>query len=128
MAEKTLAQRLAIKEGKTVLVVDPPRGYLGRLGPLPKGARLVKSPSEPIDIIQVFVADQEELEAQLARLKGAMAPGGMLWVSYHKGSSGIPTDINRDTIRAYASAIGLQAVAQVAIDDDWSALRLKRAE
>ena len=128
MAEKTLAQRLAIKEGKTVLVVDPPRGYLGRLGALPKGARLVKSPSEPIDIIQVFVADQEELEAQLARLKGAMAPGGMLWVSYHKGSSGIPTDINRDTIRAYASAIGLQAVAQVAIDDDWSALRLKRAE
>ncbi len=128
MAEKTLAQRLAIKEGKTVLVVDPPRGYLGRLGALPKGARLLKSPSEPIDIIQVFVADQEALEAQLARLRGAMAPGGMLWVSYHKGSSGIPTDINRDTIRAYASAIGLQAVAQVAVDDDWSALRLKQAE
>ncbi len=128
MAEKTLAQKLAIKEGKTVLVVAPPRGYLGRLGALPGGAKLLKSTSEPVDIIQVFVADQEDLEAQLANLKGAMAPDGMLWVSYHKGSSGIPTDINRDTIRAYASAVGLQAVAQVAIDDDWSALRLKLAE
>jgi len=35
------------------------------------------------------------------------------------------TDINRDTINAYAGSLGLQGVAMISIDDDWSALRLK---
>jgi hypothetical protein len=34
-------------------------------------------------------------------------------------------DINRDTITAYAETIGLEGVAIVSIDEDWSALRLK---
>ncbi len=128
MAEKTLARKLAIKEGKTFLLVDAPRGSKAKLGELPKGVRLQTRASGPADVIQVFVADQEALEEQLRVCKPLLAPGGIIWVCYHKGSSGVPTDINRDTIRAYASAVGLQAVSQVAIDDDWSALRLKQAE
>jgi hypothetical protein len=50
----------------------------------------------------------------------------MLWVSYHKGTSKVKTDINRDTINAYANSLCLQGVAIISIDDDWSALRLKR--
>jgi hypothetical protein len=34
-------------------------------------------------------------------------------------------DINRDSIAAYAATIGLQAVAMISVDEDWSALRLK---
>jgi hypothetical protein len=49
----------------------------------------------------------------------------MLWVTYHKGTSKVKTDINRDTINAYASTLGMQGVAIISIDDDWSALRLK---
>lgn len=51
----------------------------------------------------------------------------MIWVIYHKGTSRIKTDINRDSINAYAQSIGLQGVAMVSINDDWAALRLKAA-
>jgi hypothetical protein len=50
----------------------------------------------------------------------------MLWVTYHKGTSKVKTDINRDTINAYAHSIGWEGVAMISIDDDWSAMRLKR--
>jgi hypothetical protein len=62
---------------------------------------------------------------QLPRLKGLMAPKGMLWVTYHKGTSKVKTDIHRDMINAYAHSIGLEGVAMISIDEDWSALRLK---
>ena len=59
------------------------------------------------------------------RLKKTLAPGGALWVTYHKGTSKIKTDINRDSINAYAGTLGMQAVAIISVDDDWAALRLK---
>jgi hypothetical protein len=37
----------------------------------------------------------------------------------------VKTDIHRDTINAYAKTLGLEGVAMISIDDDWSALRLK---
>jgi hypothetical protein len=49
----------------------------------------------------------------------------MLWVTYHKGTSKVKTDIHRDMINAYAHSIGLEGVAMISIDEDWSALRLK---
>lgn len=126
MADKTIAHKLMLKRG-SLLLVNAPEGYLGRLGPLPPAVSLVQETKEPVEAIQVFVANRRELEAELPRLKGLLKPGGMLWVSYHKGGSRTKTDINRDSIWAYAQTIGLQAVAQIAVDDDWSAMRLKWA-
>jgi ribosomal protein L25 (general stress protein Ctc) len=49
----------------------------------------------------------------------------VLWVSYPKGASKANADINRDTIRKYAQTLGLTTVSLIAVDDVWSALRLK---
>ena len=125
MSEKTVAQKLLIKEGRTLLLVNPPKGYKSLLGELPKGVRLVKAPAQPVDVIQVFVANRAELEEQLPKLKAALAPNGLLWVTYHKGTSKTKTDIHRDSINAYARSIGLEGIAMISIDEDWSALRLK---
>jgi hypothetical protein len=42
-----------------------------------------------------------------------------------KGTSGVSTDVNRDSIASCAKTIGMRAAAQIAIGEDWSALRLK---
>jgi len=128
MAEKTIAQKLQIKPGRSVLLVNAPPGYMDQLGALPEGALLHTEPGSPADVIQVFVADRKELEAQLPRLKGLVKPNGMLWVSYHKGTSRTKTDIHRDSINAYAHSLGMEGIAMISIDDDWSALRLKIAD
>jgi agmatine/peptidylarginine deiminase len=78
-----------------------------------------------VEAIQVFVAGRSELEAQLPRLKPLLAHNSMLWVTYHKGTSKVETDIHRDRIAAYARSIGLQPVAMILNDKDWAALRLK---
>ncbi len=124
MAEKTIAQRLYVKDGMSVLLVNAPQGYAARLK-LPKTVTIAKSATAPADCILAFIADRKELEAQLPKLKRALAPKGMLWVCYHKGTSKIKTDIHRDTINAYAHTIGLEGVSLISVDDDWSAMRFK---
>ena len=125
MAEKTIAQKLFIKPGHKVLIVNAPKGYKSTIGTLPDQATIITKVVAPIDVIQVFVANRKELEAQLPKLKPLLAPNGILWLTYLKGTSKTQTDINRDTIYPYAQSIGLQTVAMISIDDDWSAMRMK---
>jgi len=126
MSEKSVIQRLFIRPGNKVLLINPPEGYPAKISELPEGAMLLSASDQPVDVIQVFVANRAELETQLPRLKELLASKAMLWVTYHKGSSRVKTDINRDTINAYARSLGLIGVAMISIDEDWSALRLKK--
>ena len=51
--------------------------------------------------------------------------GGILWISYPKQSAKQDTDLNRDILRESLLNQSLKAVAQISIDDTWSALRFK---
>jgi hypothetical protein len=125
MPDKSIVQKLFIKPGDQFLLINPPAEYLAQIGELPDGALILSDSSCLVEIIQLFIANRVELETQLPRLKELMAPKGMIWITYHKGTSKVKTDVNRDTINAYAHTIGLEGVAMISIDDDWSALRLK---
>ncbi len=125
MAEKSIAQKLMIKEGRTVLLVNQPPNYVAMLGELPSNVIVLTEPTANADIIQLFVSSRAELEAQLLNMKAMLNANGMLWVTYPKGTSKIKTDINRDSIYAYALTLGLEGVAIISVDDTWSALRLK---
>jgi len=117
-----------LKPGQVFLLLNPPGGYRESLGMLPKGVTIRKGAGEKADVIQTFVTSKKELEANLPRLKGSVTPKGIIWVTYPKGTGKIKSDINRDSIREYAATIGLEAVAIFSVDDDWSALRLKKVE
>ena len=54
-----------------------------------------------------------------------LASGDILWVTYYKSTSKFKTDIHRDSINAYSHTLGMEGVAMISIDQDWSALRLK---
>lgn len=125
MSDKSIAQKLFIKPGNKFLLINPPAGYLAQMGELPEGTIILSDSSCLVEVIQVFVTNRAELIAQLPRLKELLTPKGMIWVTYHKGTSKVKTDINRDTINTYAHTISLEGVAMISIDDDWSALRLK---
>ncbi len=114
-----------IKTNYRVLLVNEPEAYRPVLGGLPANVTLFTGPNGPCDLVQLFVASRKELEAQLGKLKGVLTPKGLLWVTYPQGTSKVKADINRDSIREYAQSLGLEAVAMVSVDDNWSALRLK---
>lgn len=127
MSDKTVAQKLGMKEDYKVLLLNEPAGYRLVLGELPRGVTVLTDVTEPAapDFIQVFVNSKKELEQRLNQLKPFLKPKLLLWVTYPKGTSKVKTDINRDSIREFARPFGLEGVAMISVDETWSALRLK---
>jgi len=128
MSQKPVAQKLQIREGQKLLLVNPPAGYEEQLVKhLPRNVEIVKRTSKNAEVIQVFTSSKIQLNEQLGKLKKVLPPKGIIWVTYPKGTSRVKTDINRDIIRHEAENFGLEAVAIFSVDNDWSALRLKHA-
>ncbi len=125
MSTKSNAQKLLIKEGYRVLFVHPPENQAALLGDLPPRITVVEDADSPVDFILAYIADRRELEKHLGELKKRLKPRGLLWIAYHKGTSKIKTDINRDTINGYAHTLGMEGIAMISMDDDWSALRIR---
>ena len=122
---RPLAKKLALKPGQRFLLLGAPPGYKDVLGPLPQGVTLATKPGGKADAVQVFATTKKEMREALAEAKAALNPGGMIWLTYPKGTSKVESDINRDSIREYTSTVGLETVALIAVDDDWSAIRCK---
>ncbi len=127
MSTKSNAKKLLIKEGYRVLFVHPPVNQAELLGELPPDVTIVADADSPVDFILAYIADHKELEKHLGELKKRLKPKGLLWIAYHKGTSKVKTDINRDTINGYAHTLGLEGIAMISMDDDWSALRMRIA-
>jgi hypothetical protein len=125
MSEKTVAQKLGLKAGKTLLVRQQPDDFAALIGTLPTGSKLVTAGNKPCALILMFAKDKAALAKGQPGCKRLLEAGGALWVAYIKGTSSRKTDINRDSIHEHVATIGLDTVSQIAIDDDWSALRLK---
>ncbi|HOW90842.1 MAG TPA: hypothetical protein PK883_00885 [Anaerolineaceae bacterium] len=125
MSEKSIRTRLQLKAGRTLLIVDPPDGYVENLGEVPAGAD-VTAQLQPAFIVQVFIRSQIELSAAIERYAPLVLPGGMLWLTYPKLTSKMKSDIHRDSINDFAKLNGWIGNAIISIDADWSALRLKR--
>jgi len=125
-SKRSLVDKLGIKPGTSVLMVSAPKGYAKTLGPLPAGVRVAKAPRAALDFIHLFTAKRTDLERRFGALKESLAPAGMLWVSWPKKTSGVPTDMTEDVVRAVALARGLVDVKVCAVDDTWSGLKLVR--
>jgi hypothetical protein len=124
-SDKTIAEKMHLKPGMTILVLDPPKGYLDTMGPLPENVRMAQSPEGDIDVVQIFVRSMGEFESQIERLRPVLKPSSIIWATYPKGTSGIETDLNRDIIWRRAKDLGMEASANFAVDEVWSAMRLK---
>ena|SRR5581483_8708418 len=124
MSGKTVAQKLFVRENFTVLLINAPKGYKDSLGALPAGARIVSKSSKPADLIQVFARTSAEMSDVLRKAKPLLKENGLLWATYPKAGQ-LDTDLKREVVWDCAQAVGMQAVSQIAVDDVWSALRLK---
>jgi hypothetical protein len=119
-----LLEKLRYKPGMRVYVVGAPAGFEAEISRLPKGIERARTLSGKVDLVHAFFTRKSELDQDAASFAKALGPGGILWISYPKGK-GLGTDLNRDVLREAGEKKGLEAVAQVAIDEVWSALRFK---
>jgi hypothetical protein len=119
-----LAQKLGIKSGSNVLITGAPAGYLKSLEPLPAGVRIANRLSASVDVAHLFTADKAALENSLAAFRRKLGPTAIVWVSWPKKKSGVPTQVNEDIVRRVALPMGFVDVKVCAIDDVWSGLKL----
>lgn len=118
-----LIQKIGIKPGHRVILRNHPPTFLKDLGPLPDGAEHTDKLSGKANVVVCFTDRKTELKKNFASLAGKLAPDGMLWVSWPKRASGLPTDLTEDEVRRIGLDGGLVDVKVCAIDDTWSGLK-----
>jgi hypothetical protein len=125
-ANAPLTEKLHVKPGTTIVVLGAPAGYRQKLGPLPEGARLVNVVPAEAAFVHLFARDGAALSSRLREVSPRLTDDATVWVSYPKADSGAGSDLSREKIRAIAGPFGLEAVAVVAVDKIWAAVRFKR--
>src|SRR5262245_20260606 len=122
-SKKPLAEKLGIKEGFRIIIINPPRDYLNTLE-IPRRAIVTNQLQGPLDFIQFFTKLRNELEVQFPDLSRELLKGGMLWISWpNKGSSKVETDLNEGIVREIGLKNGLVDVKVCAVDEVWSGLK-----
>jgi hypothetical protein len=120
---KPVVEKLGIKPGFCIFAAGAPASYTAIVGKLPAGVTLAKRLKTPLDMVHVFVTEAAGLAAKLRSYRAAIAPDGMIWVSWPKKSSGISSDLSDVVVRDVALPLGLVDIKVCAIDENWSGLK-----
>jgi hypothetical protein len=119
-----LAKKLSLKDGMRVWWDGVPESVREEIAATGLALQLLSKREAPIDAAHVFVAGRAELEAKLKQLMPVLDRAGMIWVSWPKKASKVPTDITEDVIRDVALPMHLVDVKVCSVDDIWSGLKL----
>ena len=122
-SKRTLIEKLGIKQGFKLAILNAPGNYATTLGPLPETVKISKRLGAALDFIQFFCRARRDLEEQFSALKSSLAPNGSLWISWPKGSSKVQTDLNENVVREVGLKNGLVDVKVCAVDETWSGLK-----
>ncbi len=125
-----LAQKLGLKDGQRALLIALP-AELDELRTARNFRELAQAgwetwaDGEPgWDVIHGFTASRATLEASAKPLMQAIDPDGMIWISWPKKASKVPTDVTEDVIRDVVLPLGLVDIKVAAVNDVWSGLKL----
>ncbi|WP_205678655.1 hypothetical protein [Aquisphaera insulae] len=119
-----LARKLGIAAGSRVATRHAPDGYEEWLAPLPADVVFGTKVERTTDLVHLFATERSVLEEELAALRPAIRPDAMVWVSWPKKASRVPTDITEDIIREVCLPLGFVDVKVCAVTDIWSGLKL----
>jgi hypothetical protein len=119
-----LQKKLGIKPG-LALISSEPSHYWSLVAPLPNGFLVTSRHSKPesIDFAHLFVREAKIFEQEFLQIKASLKRDGMLWVSWPKKASKVPTDLTENTIREFGLNNGMVDVKVCAVDEVWSGLK-----
>jgi hypothetical protein len=120
-----LWKKLGYKTGVSAYVAGEPSNYISLLT-LPADVVVTWLPraKSKMEFVHLFATSASQLKSKLESVRKRIVPGGVIWVSWPKKSSGVTSDITEDTIRDLALPMGLVDVKVCAVDEVWSGLKL----
>ena len=121
-----LPKKLGIKDGFQVCLIDTPSEVIAELKLSLEKCNAVRDGKAAIDFAMLFTKSSASLRKEFSKTAKRLAPAGMLWVSWPKKSSGVPTDLTENIVRDIGLAAGLVDVKVCAVTDVWSGLKFVR--
>ena len=122
--------KLQLRDQQVILVLNAPQSFEAELARL-DGVEIERSVREVTDVefALAFVRTQAELDSAVKEITSRAKGDAVVWFAYPKGTSKKYTStINRDTGWDSLGSAGFEGVRMIAIDEDWSAVRFRRAE
>jgi hypothetical protein len=121
-------EKLNLKNQKSIVVIDAPASFEPEIASL-EGVAIERAMTRVRETLFAiaFATKLAEVEALANEVKRNALDDPIVWVAYPKGTSRTyRCEFNRDNGWASLGEAGFEPVRQVAIDDDWSALRFRR--
>jgi len=120
-----LPKKLGVRESSLLLLMNPPRGFERKLGPLPAGAEFTEDPNAA-SVTVLFAASQAELARDFRVLAKALPQKVAFWIAWPKKASGVQTDLGENFVREFGLGAGWVDYKVCAIDETWSGLCFAR--
>jgi hypothetical protein len=121
--------KLNLKDHKQIVVLDSPSSFESELARL-KGVEVIRDlkKAKQVTFSLAFVTTPEQIDALAPKLALKAEGDAIVWFAYPKGTSKrYKSQISRDNGWNVLGREGFEPVRIVAIDEDWSAKRFRRA-
>jgi hypothetical protein len=125
----TVFAKMNLKDQKQIVVLHSPDSFESELATL-NGVEVIRDlkKAKAVTFSLAFVMTQEQVNALAPAIARKAEGDAVVWFAYPKGSSKkYKSQIDRDHGWNVLGKEGFEPVRMVAIDQDWSAVRFRRA-
>ena len=117
--ESNIFSKMKVKPGMSAMVCNAPSHY-------PENQELNWVATAPFDFLHIFVSSKAMFQEIFKQTIALSVPNSLVWLSYPKSIKGKKYDINRDILWDLLVPLGWHPVSLIALDAEWSAMRLKK--
>ncbi|GAE37026.1 DUF3052 family protein [Halalkalibacter akibai] len=112
-----------------VLIIGAPKEYDEVMNQFGENAD-TEMAKQSYGFIHIFATSNDELKEKATEAVSLLKDNGLFWLSYPKKASKRykGSDCSRETVAQLLGEQGFEPVRQVAIDEDWSALRFRHVQ
>jgi len=121
----SIADKLKIKAGYTLLTIHAPKDFEATLSPLPADVTITEN-GKNYQQIHWFVLNQAQMEKEHPKVLKLLKEGVICWTYYPKGSSGIQTDLTRDKGWEKLLTIDIQWLTLISFNVTWSSFSFRQ--
>lgn len=120
-------KKLKLTKQNPVLILNAPEEYKDIMKDIE--AEVHTEINAKYEFIQLFAGNIQEARDYIEGVVSALEGDGYLWVCYPKGTSKkYKSDLGRDNLNLVTSPYGFEGVTLVAINEDWSAFRIRHVD
>lgn len=121
MNAKEVLRKLRFRPGEVFLLVNAPCYLEEQLAA--EEVHFEMQSGSPFTVL--VVRDRNDFDKWFEKTISASKNDSLFWLVYPKATGQFAADINRDILWQAMAPLGYRPVSMVAVDDDWSAMRIR---